>query len=425
MNKMEEVKFIEKIKISYIKNLIENLEISNKCFAEEINLSEYYFHELINGKKKFSDAIFNRICSTYSISFNDDPSILIETKQLLEHLIFDIISDNDEDFEDTYKSYLTKQPIIEQSIGFYMISFFQLIRRIGDYECFKNEKLLNKCYSYYSLFDNKVAYSYLIMFLWCNQIPKDLKMMKFMFAKIEHDFSAVDLPDYYKGILSFHKGRLTQKSGNYVESIFSYETAANYLRINYLHSRVLQCEIQLASLNIEIGRYKMAEKMYMNLLHECKSNNFKVRYTTCLNNLAYLSVLMRKYDEAIEYIKDASEALQDNYHLIEYEILAKYCLHTLTISNKDLEELMKLSNLNQYSKKLIQLIYLLNYQGNDADIEKCFNYIYSYCINNNEPIELKLILPILIDYYQERNINLYIHFVNKYINLTSFDNRND
>lgn len=96
------------LKCHFVKEYLLNNNISVSTFSNEVGFSKDYIYEVFSGKKSFSDGLFNKVLTKYSLIYCDEYSFYDESLNFVIHLFEAIVSMDKSLFLNVYQNYQSK-----------------------------------------------------------------------------------------------------------------------------------------------------------------------------------------------------------------------------------------------------------------------------------------------------------------------------
>ena len=413
---MEEISSInfELIDAYFIKKLRSSNNSSADELCQELNISKSYLYNMEKGDKNLSEIIFNKALKYYHVNYDRDIRLYEEAYNLTIKLYESFVFKNNELFKKYEKEFKEKETIFENSRGFI---FKELIIAINN--ILKNKELaslmLNEASKYLPLYDNNISYIYAVIYGFAKDIHHNLNNARKIIFDIYNNNTHNNIKPSIKGMLYYQIGKIYGYDKSPIESLKYYEKAIVFLKDIYCIERINQAKIEIASTFLDLGLYNKAEKEYFTALEEANKYNYKRRINACLNNLAYLYFIQKRYDECKEYVYKAKEAGSTHPDLNYYIAYIAYLKQPKEQARVIVNELLK-DEEDIYTQRMLKMI-----QGfindNYKNIDLYFERVKKYLEDLDDVLEIKELYKLNLAYYKERNRDRYYQLVDEYLEI--------
>lgn len=199
-----------------------------------------------------------------------------------------------------------------------------------------------------------------------------LKKYNEAFADIER---ALCISNNYKNtaMINYHLSLLHHDCGHYEEAR-KYLLQAKQMFVEYSsYKRAVHCDFQMANVYIRLGCYEMAleiQKASLQTFQYMQSNSSIIALT--LRNTAWVHILMKNYNESLDFLDDAEKLEPENGNLLLYKIWCYFRLGKYNAARKIISESDWLYDNNDYKDRL-KLFELLVNQENQKATKKIIN----------------------------------------------------
>ena len=405
---------LDQIDVYYIKKLRKNNKDSVDELCEDLGISKAYLYNIENGKKNLSEFTFNKILKYYNVNYNRDIKIYEEaynlTIKLYESYLFknyELLKKYEFEFNSNEKKYANSRGFIFNEL---MLAIINLLKNNDT-----SLLMLEEATKYLFLYDNNIIYIYSIVYGSAINITKNLDKAKEVILRIHKDKTEYNLKSSVKGMLYYQIGKIYGCDKNPIQALRYYEEAIVYLKDTYCIERINQAKIEIAGVFLDLGLYDKAEKEYFNALEEAKKFNYIRRINACLNNLAYLYFIQKRYDECKEYVYKAKEAGSTHPDLNYYIAYIAYLKQPKKQARLVVNELLK-DEEDIYTQRMLKMI-----QGfindNFKNIDLYFERIKKYLEDLDDVMEIKELYKLNMAYYKENNKDRYYQLVDEYLEI--------
>ena len=391
---------VDKIDAYFIRNIRKNRGDSGEKLCNELGINLTYFYYVETGEKRLSEDFLNKILSFYNVNYNKDINIYNEAYDLTIKLYESFVLKNNELSAKYEKEFYKKEELFANSRGFIfndlMIAIINLLK---DKTLAKMK--LDESKKYLSLYDANIAYIYGVIYGFGKGIYKNLNDSGQMIYDIFEKFPMQRLLPCIKGMFYYQLGRVSYEEKRYVQALKFYNEAICSLQQICCVERINQANIEIANTLQYMRLYNDAEHLYLKMLEGAYRYNYNKRICMCLNNLAYLHLIQKKYDKCIEFVYKAKKAGSMQHDLNYY---LAYCTYKTKSKEEARSIVFKLlqDEDNRYTARMMKMI-----QGfindNPRKIDKYFNLIKNDIIKLNDALELKLLYEMNISYYMNKN----------------------
>lgn len=398
----------------FIKKLRSSNNSSADELCQELNISKSYLYNIENGEKNLSEFIFNKILNYYHANYDRDIKLYEEAYNLTIKVYESFVFKNNELFEKYKKEFKEKRNIFENSRGFI---FNELI--VAIINLLKNKELtslmLNKASKYLPLYDGNISYIYAVIYGFAKDIRHNLNEVRKIIFYIYKNNMNNNIKPSINGMLYYQIGKIYGCDKDPIQALRYYEEAIVYLKDIYCIERINQAKIEIAGVFLDLGLYDKAEKEYFNALEEAKKFNYIRRINACLNNLAYLYFIQKRYDECKEYVYKAKEARSTHPDLNYYIAYIAYLKQPKKQARLVVNELLK-DEEDIYTQRMLKMI-----QGfindNYKNIDLYFERVKKYLEDLDDVLEIKELYKLNLAYYKERNRDRYYQLVDEYLEI--------
>ena len=411
------IKNLDKIDAYFIRNLRTNSGDSGKKLANKLNVSKTHLYSAHNGYTTISDQSNEKVLAYYDVAYDQNVSLYNAAYDLVIKTYDCIIFKNNELLAKYEIEFNEKKEKFKYSRGFIFIELIKSIINIIKDKDF-SVSMLEKVSRYLSLYDNNIAYIYGIIYVFGKNIGDNLSDIQKVIYGIYNSYPNHNIFPSIKGMFYYQMGRIFYEEKSYLKSLNYYHEAVGYLQKIYCVERVNQVNIEIANILFRLRLYGEAEKKYLELLDEARNNNFKKRINICLNNLSYLYLLQKKYDECEKCIILAKENGSSNNDINYY---LAYCTYKTKSKEKTRSVITKLINdeNDRYTARMLNLIRgFVN--DNENKIDSYFGIIKKYLFNLDDKLEIDMLYEMVISYYLNKNSDKCAKLVEEYLNLSKF-----
>lgn len=199
-----------------------------------------------------------------------------------------------------------------------------------------------------------------------------LKNYNEAFAYIERSLC---ISNNYKNtaMINYHLSLLHHDCGHY-EKARKYLIQAKQMFVEYSsYKRAVHCDFQMANVYIRLGCYEMALEIQMASLQTfqyMQSDSSIIALT--LRNTAWVHILMKNYNESLEFLDKSAKLEPENGNLILYKVWCYFRLGKYNAARKIISESGWLYDKNDYKDRL-KLFELLVNQENQKATKKIIN----------------------------------------------------
>ena len=398
----------------YIKKLRRNNSDTADKLCLDLDINKSYLYSVENGQKKLSEIMFKKILTYYHDDYKRDDQLFFEAYDLTIKLYESLLFKNNESLEKYTNEFHKKENIYAHSRAYIFIDLISSIINIVNNKTFaiSNIEEVNK---FLPLYDGNILFIYAIMYAFSSNIYKDYKNVGKIIGDIYNRCPRDNIKSSIKGMLYYQIGKINECDNNPLEAIKYFEKAIDSLRAIYCIERINQTKIEIAGVLLDLKLYDKAEQAYLNALEEAYKYNYQRRIVACLNNLAYLYFIQKRYDECEEYIYKAKEAGSTHPDLNYYLAYIAYLKQPKEQARIVVSELLK-DEEDLYTQRMLKMI-----QGfindNHKQIDSFFNKTKNYLEKLDDILEIKELYKLNIAYYKDKDLERYLQLVDEYHNI--------
>ena len=379
-----------------------------------MNINKTFIYNVESGKKSLSKTMLSKVLNYYHVEYDRDIRLYEEAYDLTIKLYESFVFKNNELFEKYIKEFKEKEDIFENSRGFI---FNELI--VAIINLLKNKDLtsimLEEASKYLLFYDDNISCIYAVIYGFAKDIYKNLEDTKKVIFDIYNNNTYNNIKPSIKGMLYYQIGKIIGYDNNPIEALRYYEEAIVYLKDIYCIERINQVKIEIAGVFLRLELFDTAEQKYHQAMEEAMKYNYNRRINACLNNLAYLYFIQKRYDECEEYVYKAKEAGSTHSDLNYYLAYIAYLKQPKKQARLVVNELLK-NEEDLYTQRMLKMI-----QGfindNQKQIDSFFNKTKKYLEKFDDVIEIKELYKLNIVYYKDKNLERYLQLVEEYHNI--------
>ena len=379
-----------------------------------MNINKTFIYNVESGKKSLSKTMLSKVLNYYHVEYDRDIRLYEEAYDLTIKLYESFVFKNNELFEKYIKEFKEKEDIFENSRGFI---FNELI--VAIINLLKNKDLtsimLEEASKYLLFYDDNISCIYAVIYGFAKDIYKNLEDTKKVIFDIYNNNTYNNIKPSIKGMLYYQIGKIIGYDNNPIEALRYYEEAIVYLKDIYCIERINQVKIEIAGVFLRLELFDTAEQKYHQAMDEAMKYNYNRRINACLNNLAYLYFIQKRYDECEEYVYKAKEAGSTHPDLNYYLAYIAYLKQPKKQARLVVNELLK-NEEDLYTQRMLKMI-----QGfindNYKNIDLYFDRIKKYLEDLDDIIEIKELYKLNMAYYKERNRDRYYQLVDEYLEI--------
>ena len=411
---MISIKDLNKIDAYFIRNLRINSGDSGGKLANALDVSKTYLYSIENGNQSLTDEFMQNVLTYYDVAYDQSVELYEEAYNLVIKIYECVIFKNNELFAKCEQEFNAKAETFAFSRAFIFNDLIKYMIELMKYKRASDE-IISNASRYLSLYDSNIAYIYGVIYGFGKGICYNLADSKKVLFDIYDSYPSHDILPIIKGMFYYQLGRISYEERSYLKSLNYYYEAIEMLKVSYCIERINQVNIEIANILLRLKLYDEAKKKYLELLEEAKKYSFKRRITVCLNNLSYLYLLQKKYDECEKYVMQAKKAGSKYYDLNYY---LAYCAYKTKTKDNARSIISKLINDedDRYASRMIKMI-----QGfvnnNESKIDNYFELIKKDLFKLDDKLEIDLLYDMVISYYVKRNSDKCAKLVEEYLNL--------
>lgn len=405
---------MKRVDACYIKSVRKSNGDTAEFLAKNLGITITTLYYVENGVKNISDELLNKIISYYHVSYDTDMTVYEEAYNLTIKVYESYVFKDKESLAKYENEFLAKEHLFECSRAFI---FNKLILAIIN--LLKDRSVtgtyIEECREYLPLYDSNIAGIFAIVYACFQDVYLNLEGIKQVFTDIYENNANYNLKPSIKAMMHYEMGRIASYDNEYLDALKFYERAISKFHDIYCIERINQVKIDIASAYSDLCLYEKAEEAYLMCLDEAYKYNFDFRIKACLNNLAWLYFVTRKYDKCIEYVNKAMDVRS-------YQDDIKYYLAYCTYQTKGSSEARKLTSkflseeTNTHTKRMLKMI-----QGfindNYKDIDSYFERSKKLLMKYKSYIDIKVLYEMNIIYYKDRDQKRYLHLLEEYFEI--------
>ena len=381
--------------------------------AKSINKNESYLYDIMNHRRSLSFDIFEKICTYYNVSYNNDISFYDYGYNLIINITEAFIKKEYSIILNYRDEYITKRRQLINSKGFAFVPLIDLslcfIYRCQTYV----KESVDKAALFMALYDDNISYAFFVYYVYTNPIINNIDQVGRFIEHLSKHYSLEKINPYLRPMVYFHIGDYYDLTNDLNKSLLYFNKSIDENKDLYLIERVLQVKTHLAILVGRRGQNQSAINLLNEVLEVSLRKNYTVRVTKCYNNLSYMHFLLGNYKQSMEYIHLSKQVGT------EFESLAYYeTLNTYYIDGKDkaLEVIKEyINNVNeQYTLWVLALIdHLLNERY--YKFKQVLTKVENYTCLTNDYVEMDLIYSFIINHLKTSNNQpLLVEMLQKY-----------
>ena len=404
----------ESIDAFFIKKLRNDNGDSADKLCDEIGVNKTSLYYAENCIRRLSEDMLNRILAHYKVNYNRDMKLYKEAYELTINLYESYLFKDMDSLKKYETEFYEKQDLFSSSRAFIfndlMLAIINLLKD-RTVTCL----LLDDIKKYRVLYDNNIECIYAIVYAWGKDVYANLRDVKKVVLEIYKYNSNYNLKPSIEGMLDFQIAKIKRCNHEYFEALKFYEKAIVSLQEIYCIERINQTKIEIAGLLIDLELYDKAEEEYLKCLNEAIKYKYNRRICACLNNLAYLYFIERRYDECIEYVRKA-KAARSTHPDINYFLA--YCIYQTKSKEEARNIVTKLltDEKDRYTYRMLKMI-----QGfindNHKNIDMYFERSKNHLEKLHDKLEIKVLYEMNIMYNKSKDQDRYLKLVDEYFAL--------
>lgn len=329
----------------FIKYLVNKHYILYKNLADDLGYNEKVIYEVLSNKRNVTDELLANICTYFNVSYVEDELFEKEIANDVVLLFTHLMKKTDSEMKEILSDLHSKFEKIQNSSAFYfepIIRWFEFRKDTN-----RNEYLvLGQDYYDHFLMSNEIAAIFVILQVFDLKITKDTKIIDKKLQHLQNNYSFNNLPESILGMYYFQKGRVLHQQRIFLEAYRMYELAKVAFKNIYIKERVVQADIQEATIYSDIGEIDKAIEMYKEILSISIEDGFKTRIEVCIDNLIdnyFCNGDFEKCEEIIELAKKHNNYTIPSKITFSFILLAKNKINEFRklyklISKKDLSK---------------------------------------------------------------------------------------
>lgn len=398
----------------YIKKLRRNNNDTADKLCLELNINKSYLYNIENGQKNLSETMLEKVLLYYHDVYKRDDQLFFEAYDLTIKLYESLLFKNNELLVKYANEFYKKENVFAHSRAYIFNDLISAIINIFN-ENTSSIANIEEANKFLPLYDGNILFIYAIVYAFSRNIYKDYKNVGKIIDDIYNRCPRDNIKSSIKGMLYYQIGKVNECDKKPIEALKYFEKAIDELKDIYCIERINQTKIEIAGIFLDLKLYDKAENEYLDALQEANKYNYQRRKIACLNNLAYLYFIQKKYDECEEYVYKAKEAKSThpdlNYYLAYIAYLKQPKKQAKIVVNELLENEEDL-----YTQRMLKMI-----QGfindNQKQIDSFFNKTKKYLEKFDDVIEIKELYKLNIVYYKDKNLERYLQLVEEYHNI--------
>lgn len=409
---MISIKNFKKIDTYFIRNLRINSGDPGEKLANALKVSKTYLYSVEKGNNNPSDEFMHNVLTYYGVAYDESVELYEKAYNLVIKIYECIIFKNSELFAKCEQEFNEKEAIFAFSRAFIFNDLIKYMIELMKYKQSSDETISN-ANIYLPLYESNIAYIYGVIYGFGKGISYNLADSKKVLFDIYDRYPIHNVNPSIKGMFYYQLGRISYEEKSYLKSLNYYHEAIEMLKSIYCVERINQVNIEIANILMRLKLYDEAEKKYLELLEEAKKYSFKRRITVCLNNLSYLYLLQKKYNECEKYVMLAKEA-GSNYYDLNYYLV--YCSYKTKDNAKSIISKFITDEEDRYASRMMKMI-----QGfvnnNESKIDNYFKIIKKDLFKHGDKLEIEMLYEMVISYYVKKNTDKCAKLVEEYLNL--------
>ena len=398
----------------YIKKLRRNNSDTADKLCLDLDINKSYLYSVENGQKKLSEIMFEKILIYYHDDYKKDDQLFFEAYDLTIKLYESLLFKNNELLAKYTNEFYEKENVFAHSRAFIFNDLISAISNLFDNKT-STISYMNEASHFLALYDGNILFIYAIIYAFSSNIYKDYKNVGKIIGDIYNRCPRDNIKSSIKGMLYYQIGKINECDKKPIEALKYFEKAIDEFKDIYCIERINQAKIEIAGIFLDLKLYVKAENWYFDALQEANKYNYQRRKIACLNNLAYLYFIQKKYDECEEYVYKAKEAKSTHPDLNYYLAYIAYLKQPKKQARLVVYELLK-NEEDLYTQRMLKMI-----QGfindNQKQIDSFFNKTKKYLEKFDDVIEIKELYKLNIVYYKDKNLERYLQLVEEYHNI--------